>query len=96
MAKKSKKELKEAVKASAKKRAAAKKQAAAAALPDGRSKPKNPRLGGHVNMSIRDILDFVNGDKDVVIAVSRKSLVHTRLAQFTKEASDELDLLETL
>lgn len=86
MATKSKKELKKSVKASAKKRAAA--------LPKPRSKPKPPKLGGHVNLSIRDILNFVDGDEDVVIAVSRKSLVQTQLTKATKEASAELDQLE--
>ena len=87
MAKKSKKELKNSVKASAKKRAAA-------ALPKSRSKPKNPKLGGHVNLSIQDILDFVGGDKETVIAVSRKSLVQTQMASVMRSASEDLDSLE--
>ena len=87
MAKKSKKELKKSVKASAKKRAAA-------ALPKPRSKPKPPKLGGHVNLSIQDVLDFVGGDTETVIAVSRKSLVQTQMASVMRSASEDLDSLE--
>lgn len=91
MPKKSKKEAREAVKESARKRAAVGKKTFAE-----QGKTKRPHLRGQVNLPIKDILAFVGGDDNTVIAVSRKSLVLAQTANAAQVASDKLNALDAL
>lgn len=73
---------------------AAPKKTAKPSVPETAAKPKDTSLRGQVDITIAKALEFVGGDADTVISVSRKSLVLAQTRNAKAESAAALSALD--